>query len=181
MIAMTVTCNDASLCGSTEYITGGSPTHSGRYLNRIDPVLVAGTYDVKIFMKNEYTVASPPRDAIVVEKHLTVKDTRTTPNSSTLESSPPNDTLEVTEMATFTMQSRSTDRVPQPEDGDDYTVTVTCNDAMTCGTEEYTAMATHLGNGRYSATVDPMFVGSYDVVVEMMNDFTTAASVTILA
>ena len=174
LIGLTMTCNNPNLCGTTTYADGGQYTHSGGYLCRIDPVLVAGTYDVKIIMTNAYTLANPPIEATVVTKHLTVTDTRTVPSVSTLESSPADDTIEVVDMATFTMQSRSADGVPQPEDGDTYTVLATCNDVGTCNAESYSATATHLGNGLYSATIDPTMVGTYKVVVRMMGAYTDA-------
>ena len=74
-------------------------------------------------------------------------------------------------MANFVLQTRSLDMRAQNVQDDVFTVTAECIDVNTCGTESYTAMATHTTDGMYTATLDPRVVGPYGVTITMTNEF----------
>ena len=101
-----------------------------------------------------------------------------TPADSTLESSPTDDRIVVPNTATYTMQSRSASNTAQPTEDDVFTVKLTCSDAALCdcGDTEYTATATHMGDGLYYADLTPTVGGTYDVLITMENAYTAAES-----
>ena len=74
------------------------------------------------------------------------------------------------------MQSRTADGTTRPEDSDDYTVKLTCNNAALCGTESFSTTATHTLDGLYTASLTPTVGGTYDVSITMENACTIATS-----
>ena len=149
---VTATCNDSSKCGASFYTA--TSTYDANGVHSADLVATQwGTYDVVVTMTNAYTAANPTASTTVSSgMSLTIFDDTTVPSASTVLSSPSSD-VEAGSNASYSFQSRSKDERNQPESGDVYTVTATCNNSTKCGSNFYTATATHDGSGVYSANL----------------------------
>lgn len=165
VFTLTATCAQSGRDNTVSY-TAAVTVVDGLYTATFTPEYWCD-YDILITMENEYTEANPDVSTIVRDDlTLTVFDDTTVPSAATIVSQPSGD-IDAGTTVSYVIQTKSEDGRVQEVDSDVFTVTLT-------GPETFTATAFHVNAGLYVASLTPTKGGTYDLLITMENDFTSA-------